>query len=130
MKRKGFIRALATLIVSIVFFTKCKNVTDIVTIEKHDTLLIYFTDSMPKKSSYSEVYNNFTKTRDVHFDVVKNWDDKTYSVAWGLWIDGEIAESNPEIFTRIKPEQLEKYKAKIRRQENERIPSLLKVWAK
>ena len=120
----------ANLLLCAVFLSNCKQkdwYEHKVTVR--DTVLVYFNDTLPKKEKYSEVYSNFTETRNVSFQTSRNWEDKTISVAWFLWIDGEIAYSNPEIWTKVKPENLEKYKAKQMRLCNEKIPSLLKVWS-
>lgn len=95
---------------------------------KTDTVYIYFTDTLLVNKKYSEVYNNFTKTRKVTFDVWKNYSQRKYNVRWYLWIDGDIAESTPGIIDYVEPEQLERYKAKIMKQENDKIPELLKLW--
>jgi hypothetical protein len=89
-------------------------------------LLVYFTDSLPKKNTYNAIYNNFTEHRKVTFDVSRNWRSKDYSVCWFLWIDGEIADSG--LFIKVLPSELEKFKAKVMRIENAKIPQLIKVW--
>lgn len=95
---------------------------------KTDTVYIYFTDTPLVNKKYSEVYKNFTKTRNVTFEVDKSYRERKYAVRWYLWIDGDIAESTPGIIEYVAPENLERYKAKIMKQENDRLPELLKVW--
>lgn len=112
----------------ILIFGSCNNLTENKSGSNSDTVFIYFTDSLPKKSSYSEIYNNFTDSRKVDFDVVRSWKEKSFSVCWYLWIDGEIADSG--LFIKVLPDDLEKFKARVMRIENEKIPSLLKVWDK
>jgi len=112
----------------ILIFGSCNNLTKDKSGSNSDTVLIYFTDSLPKKSSYSEIYNNFTDSRKVDFDVVRSWKEKSFLVCWYLWIDGEIADSG--LFIKVLPADLEKFKARVMRIENEKIPSLLKVWDK
>jgi len=95
---------------------------------KKDTVYIYVSDTVKPKPKYSEAYPNFTETRHVTFDVMKSYEKKKYFVTFYLWIDGNIAYSDPNIGTYIEPSELEVYKSKIRKICNDKIPELIKVW--
>ena len=84
-------------------------------------------EEVQKEDIIKYPHSNFTETRQIKFMFVKNYTERTISVGWFIWIDGEIAESNPDVFTRIKIEDLEKYKEERTNWANQRIPYLLET---
>jgi len=110
------------LIIICITFASCEKDVEI----KNKIEYIYFNDTIEKSNT---PYDNFKKDIYVDFDVSKDYKEKKYRVIWYLWIDGEIAESNLKTWGElVEPKNLNKYKAKVKRIENERIPNLLKFW--
>ncbi len=91
---------------------------------------VYFTDSIPKALKEANTpYENFSDTRKVEFKLDRDYTQKRYKVIWYLWIDGDIADSNiGGGYDYVNVDDIERYKAKIRRIENAKIPALLKLW--
>lgn len=87
-----------------------------------------FTPPKRPEKSYYEIYPNLSPTRDVKFDITKNYTSRTYDVYWQLWIDGDIAMS--DIRMDVSPESIEKYKASVRMSCNKQMPFLLRTWTK
>lgn len=95
-----------------------------------DTVWVYFTDEQEKPDtvSYGTAYEHLTNGTDVRFYEIKNPDKKEYSVSWALWHNGNILASNPDIYTKVPADQLQKYKAKIRHEQNKRMERYKAIW--
>lgn len=72
-------------------------------------------------------YKNFTEERNVSFEMLKNFNDQTYSVSWFLWIDGDIMLFDS--YKKVGRYNLDHFKDSVMTMCDEKIPYLLtKKW--